>query len=253
MVTADGLAQVMQAAGASVKIVVLNACYSEVQAKAIVAHIPCVIGMTAAIGDRAATIYAASLYRALAFGRSVANAHQQGLAALALHATAGRVRHIAAVERAALPPTPTLLTRRDVDANSVYIVRPVRRRPRRWPAVALALLLFMGAAGATATAIHVIAPSEPAGAQLDADTRETKRVHWSLRSTPRGAQVCDEQGHVLGITPWDIDRAHESGSVDVVIKLAGYADKKLTLHGALDAVRDEVLVPLTNNQVPIFE
>jgi len=140
-----------------------------------------------------------------------------------------------------------------VDANSVYIVRPVRRRPRRWPAVALALLLFMGAAGATATAIHVIAPSEPAGAQLDADTRETKRVHWSLRSTPRGAQVCDEQGHVLGITPWDIDRAHESGSVDVVIKLAGYADKKLTLHGALDAVRDEVLVPLTNNQVPIFE
>ena len=44
--SADGLAKVMQAAGSSVVVVLLNACYSEVQAQTLSAHIPCVIGMS---------------------------------------------------------------------------------------------------------------------------------------------------------------------------------------------------------------
>src|SRR6185295_13986290 len=89
-VSTEGLEQVMRAAGASVTVVVLNACFSEVQAQALVAHVPCVIGMSDTIGDEAAIIYAGSFYRALASGMSVANAHQQGLAALALRSTGTR-------------------------------------------------------------------------------------------------------------------------------------------------------------------
>jgi hypothetical protein len=80
----DVLAQIMRAAGASVTVVVLNACYSEVQEKVLVAHVPCVIGMSDAIGDEAAIVYAGSFYRALASGVSVANAHEQGIVSLEL-------------------------------------------------------------------------------------------------------------------------------------------------------------------------
>jgi hypothetical protein len=129
-VGAEGLAQVMQAAGASVVLVVLNACYSEVQAQVLVAHVPCVIGMSSAIGDKAAIVYAASLYRALAFGRSVANAHAQGLAALALHSTTReQTRDIEGAEAAGPAPIPILLHRPDVDAASVYIVQASGNTP----------------------------------------------------------------------------------------------------------------------------
>ena len=40
-----------------VECVVLNACYSEVQAKAIAKQIPYVIGMNKAIGDKAAIVF----------------------------------------------------------------------------------------------------------------------------------------------------------------------------------------------------
>jgi RNA polymerase sigma factor (sigma-70 family) len=130
MVSAGGLAQVMQAAGASVTVVVLNACYSEVQAQALVAHVPCVIGMSEMIGDEAAIIYAASFYRALAFRRSVANAHQQGLAALALHLNNGQVPDIELPETALCAPAPRLLSRPGIDADDVYLVHERREKTR---------------------------------------------------------------------------------------------------------------------------
>lgn len=51
--------------------VVLNACYSEVQAKAINQFIPYVIGMNQAIGDRAAITFAVAFYDTLGAGESV--------------------------------------------------------------------------------------------------------------------------------------------------------------------------------------
>ncbi|MBE9062992.1 AAA-like domain-containing protein [cf. Phormidesmis sp. LEGE 11477] len=49
----------------SIKCVVLNACFSKVQAEAIAAHVPYTVGMNAPIGDRAAIEFAAGFYRAL--------------------------------------------------------------------------------------------------------------------------------------------------------------------------------------------
>jgi RNA polymerase sigma factor (sigma-70 family) len=127
-VSADALAQVMRAAGSSVEIVVLNACFSEAQARALIAVVPCVVGMPGAIGDRPATIYASAFYRALASGRSVANAHEQGIAALALPYLDGQHRD---VESSAAGPqaSPQLLTRSGTNADSVYLVgAPVAKR-----------------------------------------------------------------------------------------------------------------------------
>lgn len=55
----------------NVRIVVLNACFSRTQAKAINQNIDFTIGTKRAVKDSAAISFAASFYRALAFGRSV--------------------------------------------------------------------------------------------------------------------------------------------------------------------------------------
>jgi hypothetical protein len=54
--------------------VVLNACYSEVQANEIVKHINYVIGMNQAIQDDAARAFSIGFYRALGYGRSIEDA-----------------------------------------------------------------------------------------------------------------------------------------------------------------------------------
>ncbi len=65
-----------------VECVILNACYSEVQATAISQHIPYVIGMTQAIGDRAAIEFAVGFYSALGAGESIDFAYKLGCNAM---------------------------------------------------------------------------------------------------------------------------------------------------------------------------
>jgi CHAT domain-containing protein len=62
----------------NIRCIVLNACHSEPQAEAIAQHIECVVGMSKAINDKAAISFAASFYQALAYGRSVGEAHKLG-------------------------------------------------------------------------------------------------------------------------------------------------------------------------------
>ena len=50
----------------NIRCVVLNACFSRIQAEAIAQHIECVVGMSQAIGDRAAISFAAAFYQAVA-------------------------------------------------------------------------------------------------------------------------------------------------------------------------------------------
>ena len=71
MVNADALSEFFKQFTDSVECVVLNACYSEVQAKAISQHIPYVIGMSNAIGDKAACEFSAGFYDALGAGKTI--------------------------------------------------------------------------------------------------------------------------------------------------------------------------------------
>ena len=61
-----------------IRCVVLNACYSNRQAKAIAKNIDCVIGMTDTITDVAARSFSSAFYQALGYGQSVKTAFDLG-------------------------------------------------------------------------------------------------------------------------------------------------------------------------------
>jgi CHAT domain len=67
-----------------IRCVVLNACYSKDQAEAIAQDIDCVVGMSKAIGDKAAIGFAGAFYQALAYGSSVRMAFDLGCAQIDL-------------------------------------------------------------------------------------------------------------------------------------------------------------------------
>jgi len=92
-----------------IRVVVLNACYSKEQAEAITQVIDCAVGMSDSIGDRAAITFAASFYRAIAFGRSVKEAFDQGIASLLL-------------EGIPEEDTPKLITKDGVSPSDIYLL-----------------------------------------------------------------------------------------------------------------------------------
>ena len=61
---------------AHVRCVVLNACYSEAQARAVAEHIPYVVGMTRALGGDAAITFSTAFYDALGAGEAVPFAYE---------------------------------------------------------------------------------------------------------------------------------------------------------------------------------
>lgn len=81
----EALAALFGATPDDTRLVLLNACYSAAQAEAIGRHIDFVIGMRAPIDDRSAAIFAAAIYSALGFRRSLRQAFDQGVAALMLN------------------------------------------------------------------------------------------------------------------------------------------------------------------------
>lgn len=93
----------------NIRVVVLNACYSQIQAKAIAEVVDCVIGMNNSIGDIAAITFASAFYRAIGFGRSVLEAFEQGKTALLLQGIPEET-------------TPQLITRQEVDASKIILI-----------------------------------------------------------------------------------------------------------------------------------
>jgi WD40 repeat protein len=69
--------------------VVLNACYSEIQAKAIAAAIDHVIGMSAAVKDEAAIAFAIGFYQALGEGATIPEAYRLGCVQIGIQAQPG--------------------------------------------------------------------------------------------------------------------------------------------------------------------
>jgi hypothetical protein len=88
LVDGTALAGLFELFSDQITCVVLNGCYSEVQAKAIAQHIPYVIGMNQAIGDKAAIAFAVGLYDALGAGRPIEFAYKLGCAAIRLEGIA---------------------------------------------------------------------------------------------------------------------------------------------------------------------
>jgi len=83
-VSEQALRDAFGAAGSTVKVVVLNACYSEAHADALITHVDCIVGMSGTIRDDAARSFAIGFYGTLGDGGSIAAAFRQGRAAISL-------------------------------------------------------------------------------------------------------------------------------------------------------------------------
>lgn len=83
-ISADALEELFGVLRDNIRLVVLNACYTQAQAVAIAKNIEFVVGMNDAIGDQAAVEFSAAFYGALGFGRTVAEGLGLGKNALKL-------------------------------------------------------------------------------------------------------------------------------------------------------------------------
>jgi retron-type reverse transcriptase len=71
LVSTEALAELFELCATHVQCVILNACYSEVQATQIAQYVDYVIGMNQSIGDHAAIKFATGFYDALSAGRTI--------------------------------------------------------------------------------------------------------------------------------------------------------------------------------------
>jgi WD40 repeat protein len=110
LVSGEALARVFDAVG-SVKLVVLDACYSELHADSIAIHVDCVVGMAGGTVDQAATSFSIGLYGGIGEGESVAAAFKQGCAAIGMTGAGD-------------PGQPQLRVRQGVDAGRLVLADP---------------------------------------------------------------------------------------------------------------------------------
>ena len=83
-VSPDALAELFEQFADQVSCVILNACYSEAQAKAIAKHIEHVVGVSQGIPDRAAIAFAVGFYQAVGAGYPIEKAYELGHAQVRL-------------------------------------------------------------------------------------------------------------------------------------------------------------------------
>jgi tetratricopeptide (TPR) repeat protein len=74
----DALSKLFAVLKGNLRCVVINACYSEDQARAITDHVDCVVGMSKPVSDIASIDFATAFYRALANGKDTQTAFDLG-------------------------------------------------------------------------------------------------------------------------------------------------------------------------------
>jgi hypothetical protein len=111
LVTIEAISKAMSTASDTIRLVVFNACFSELQAVAVTEDIEAAIGMSDSILDKAARVFAAQLYSSIGFGRSLQNAFNQAVAELMLEGIPG-------------DDIPRLYARDDVNLDDITLVRP---------------------------------------------------------------------------------------------------------------------------------
>lgn len=157
-VGAEALKEFFEAHRGQIRLVVLNACHSQEQAKAIAEAVGCAIGTPSAISDDAAIAFGAAFYSSIACDNSVQTAFDQARATLHM-------------ENIPQGQWPVLEARDDVDPSQLYLTRPdeVRRRPR-WIAVAATAIVLSG------TALYYACRPDPACAPARQLLREVRKA-----------------------------------------------------------------------------
>jgi hypothetical protein len=109
LVSAEALASLFSLFADRLDCVLLNACYSEVQAKEISRHINSVIGMGQAIGDKAAIAFAVGFYDALGADKGVDFAYKLGCNAIQMQGIPEHLTPKLLTKVSELPP-PQMIT-----------------------------------------------------------------------------------------------------------------------------------------------
>ena len=121
-VSTGALADLFKLFANQIQCVVLNACHAEEQAKAICQHIPYAIGMNQAIGDVAARRFAEGFYRAIWDDRSIEDAFESGVNAIALEGIPEDLTPVL-LKRSLLKPNPNAEISVVENNGYFYIVR----------------------------------------------------------------------------------------------------------------------------------
>ena len=108
LVSTEALEATFGAAGSSVQLIILSACYSELNAQALLRHVGCVVGMSGTIADDAARSFAIGFYGGLGEHESIAAAYAQGCAAISLQGLSDHDR-------------PKLAVRAGIDADKLVL------------------------------------------------------------------------------------------------------------------------------------
>jgi CHAT domain len=112
-VSAEALAGLLSVIRDNLRVVVLNACYSGLQAEAIRQVVEGTVGMQKAIGDQSAIEFSAAFYEGLAFGRNLHEAFGLGVSALMMNYPSES-------------NTPVLLMKEGVSPSETYLVQQAR-------------------------------------------------------------------------------------------------------------------------------
>lgn len=111
IVRKEAISMAISTASDSIKLVVFNACFSEVQAQSVVSYVDAAIGMSTSIGDEAACVFASQLYSAIGFGHSLQTSFRQAIAQLML-------------EDIDEENTPKLYVKDGLDPDNIVFVHP---------------------------------------------------------------------------------------------------------------------------------
>lgn len=113
------LARLFEILKDNIRIVVFNACFTQDQASWISRTIDFTIGMSKAIGDKEAIVFAGTLYSGLGYGRSVKEAFELARNAIEIEFTDSPQYKI-----------PVLLSKKGVDASKAYLpIEPLEPLP----------------------------------------------------------------------------------------------------------------------------
>jgi WD40 repeat protein len=93
LVSGETLSRLFELFADKIECVLLNACYSEAQAKAIVQHINYVIGMNREILDEAAIAFAVGFYDGIGAGKSIEMAYKLGCNAIEMELSSPSTQH----------------------------------------------------------------------------------------------------------------------------------------------------------------
>jgi len=166
-----------------IRCVVLSSCYSQRQAMAIAKYVDCVIGMSNAISDNAAIIFAESFYLGLASGKSIQTAFELGRSKVARLGLAGQ-------------DIPEMESREGIDPSNIFLVgdKRVKKGISKSPAFNKICVMLLPASLLYAPPLD----GSNYAYRLSEERNELKRKLWKLEVTDNLIKLYESYPNSVG-------------------------------------------------------